>query len=123
MTVEDLRKTALKKGLRQLTERQLLRVLSYAGTMAHDRGDTKNGNYVDGHYCPLAVGVGLHLLDWKPTDQIVRDMLVALGLDPNNTRGVEGTFYRENRDRDCRIAAEEVLAEKRELRLSREVRT
>lgn len=106
--MEDSRKTALKNGLRQLSIDQLQRVKDYDRPMALD-----NGNYVDGLFCPLAVGVGLDHWVVNPTNLAVSSILRSGGLKINNVSGVDGEFYQHpHRDRDLRIALEEVMAEK-----------
>lgn len=106
---EDPRKTGLKKGLRQLTIEQIERVLTYPHEMVLDEY-----NYCDGKFCPLAIGVGLDRSLPYPSDDRVYDLLVELGYSVRNTRGIEGEFYQHpNRLRDLRIAAQEVLDEKR----------
>lgn len=106
---EDPRKTAVKNGLRQLTAGQIRRVLSYRDPMIHDQF-----NYADGMYCPLAVGCGLPGVMKDPTNDKVVQVLTLMGYKVNNTKGVEGTFYRDNRAADLREAALEVLVEKEE---------
>jgi hypothetical protein len=107
--MEDARKAGLKSGIRQLTSEQIQRTLDYPGEMALD-----HGNYVDGKFCPLAVGAGLDKLPWKtpPTDSAVTALLHILGFRVNNTRGLRGKFFRKNRLRDYRCAACEVLGER-----------
>lgn len=105
---EDPRKTALKNGLRQLTVGQLRRVLSYRNPMIYDQF-----NYADGLYCPLAVGCGLPGVMKGPTNEKVIQVLTLMGYKVNNTKGVEGAFYRHNRAADLREAALEVLTEKK----------
>jgi len=106
---EDLRKSGLKNGIRQLETNQIVRTLTYDGKMAMD-----HGNYVDGKFCPLAIGAGLDRLEWKipPSDSAVTAMLHLLGFKVNNTRGIKGKFFRKNRERDYRLAAGEVLKER-----------
>lgn len=102
----DPRKEGLKRGLRQLTREQLQRVLDYQGEMVLD-----TYNYQDGKFCPLAVALGLDQTMVDPTHESVFATLITLGYKVYNTRGIEGSFYRENRKADLLSAANEVMAE------------
>lgn len=106
---EDPRKTGLKNGLRQLTSEQIRTVLSWPFPMVLD-----TYNYDNGCYCPLAVGVGIPARMEKPTHQKVFDELTKMGYSVYNTRGIKGDFYTCDREKDLRIAAEEVLIERGE---------
>lgn len=107
--MKDARKEGLKNGIRQLSTGGIMRTLDNEPMALND------GNYVDGKFCPLARGAGLDQLEWKnpPTDSAVAAILHILGFKVNNTRGVKGKFFRKNRARDYRIAAGEVLNERR----------
>lgn len=105
---EDPRKTGLKAGLRQLTSAQIQRVLAYP----RDRIALDDGNYINGCYCPLAIGVSLDEIMKEPTDDRVHAVLTMLGYRVNNTRGIIGDFYTSRRYDDLVIAANEVLAER-----------
>ena len=109
MTTEDPRNTALKAGLRQLTYEQLLRVACFDGQMLTDRF-----NYADGRYCPLAIGIGMDQWMKEPTQDKVRAVLALAGFKVNNTAGVEGALFTTDRERDLRIALNEVMQEKLE---------
>ena len=104
----DLRKEGLKRGLRQLTDDQLQRVLTYDQEMVLDEF-----NYHDGKFCPLAVGVGLDQWLENPSHEKVFHYLSALGYSVNNTKGLKGDFYTTERKRDLLIAAREVLDERK----------
>lgn len=104
---EDSRKTGLKDGLRQLTTEQLQRVIDYPNEMVLD-----TFNYQDGKFCALAVALELDKNMIAPTHEKVFETLTTMGYRVYNTRGIEGTFYTENRLEDLLIAAREVLAEK-----------
>lgn len=117
--MEDPRKSALKRGLRQLQVEDVRRLVDHveAGNpVLLDRDEAGAANYSGGTFCPLAVAFGLPGLYAKlgrePSDEDVRDMLWGAGLRIYNTRGVEGTFYREHRREDLLTAAREVLVEK-----------
>jgi hypothetical protein len=107
---EDPRKTGLKNGLRQLTIEQLQRVITYPDQMVLD-----TFNYQDGHFCPLAIGLGLDQTLQEPTHDKVFTTLTDLGFKVNNTRGIVGDFYTDNRLEDLLTAAREVLEEKTKL--------
>ena len=104
---EDPRRTGLKAGLRQLTAAQLRRVIDYPGEMFLDEV-----NYVDGKFCPLAVGLSLGEEIVEPTHEKVFARLTELGYVVYNTFGVTGSFYTTERARDLMAAAREVLSEK-----------
>lgn len=104
----DARKTAVLNALRQLSTAQINRVLSYRGEMIHD-----TFNYKDGAYCPLAVACGLPGIVKEPTNEKVIAILHVMGYTVMNTRGVPGTFYRDNRAADLKTAAMEVLEERK----------
>ena len=106
-STEDLRKTALKNGLRQLTIDQLRRVANYNGIIACDYG-----NYVDGRFCAIAIGLGLDQTMTEPTNDKVRADLIARGLKIDNLKGVPGTFYTKDRRADLDRAVAEVIHEK-----------
>lgn len=106
-TNEDPRKTGLKNGLRQLTAKQLQRVIDYQDEMVLD-----TYNYEGGKFCPLAIGAGLDLVITNPTHESVFELLDNLGYKVYNTRGIKGEFYTTNRKEDLMIAAKEVLQEK-----------
>ena len=104
---EDPRKTGLKTGLRQLTDDQLVKVLTYQGDFVLD-----TYNYFDGNFCPLAVALDLPATLAAPTNERVIATLENLGYKVFNTRGIAGVFYTTDRLRDLRIATNEVLAER-----------
>lgn len=104
---EDPRKIGLKIGLRQLTTRQLERVINYPGQMVLD-----TLNYEDGKFCPLAIGLELDKKINNPTHQKVFDLLTEMGYRIYNTRGIPGQFYTKHRLEDLLEAAREVLQEK-----------
>lgn len=110
--MEDLRKTGLKNGLRQLTVEELKRVLNYEGEMVLD-----SFNYEDGKFCPLAIALGLDQSICNPTHDVVYNELVSRGYKVYNTRGIKGDFYTSNRRADLVSAAKEVLEEKLEEKL------
>lgn len=105
---EDPRKTGLKNGLRQLTNEQIQKVLDWPYPMILD-----TYNYENGCYCPLAVGAGLPGTIENPTHEKVYDKLVSLGYKVYNTRGIKGEFYINEREKDLRVAAHEVLKERK----------
>lgn len=105
--MEDPRKTGLKVGLRQLTVEQLERVRTYPHPMCMDKF-----NYLDGKFCPLAVGLGLDQIIRQPTHEKVYAVLALSGHTVNNTWGLEGLFYTDDREVDLMIAIDEVLAER-----------
>lgn len=105
--MEDLRKTGLKNGLRQLTSQQIQRVINYPGEMVLD-----SYNYQDGRFCPLAVALELDRTMLKPSHEEVFETLSLLGYKVYNTRGVQGKFYTTNRKQDLLVAAQEVLNER-----------
>ena len=107
MKNEDPRKAGLKSGLRQLTARQLERVLNYDKKMVFD-----TYNYHDGKFCPLAVGVGLDAIE-DPTHEKVFNALQDMNYRIYNTRGIKGEFYTTNRKEDLLEATKEVLKEKK----------
>lgn len=107
LQVQDPRKTGLKNGLRQLTIEQLQRVIDYPNEMVLDAQ-----NYEGGKFCPLAVALELDKDMIAPTHEKVFETLTTMGYRVYNTRGVEGTFYTENRLEDLLFAAKEVLNEK-----------
>jgi len=113
--MEDPRKTGLKNGLRQLTIEQLDRVVDYEKEMVTD-----SINYEDGKFCPLAIGVGLDLTMENPTHDKVFHTLTNMGFKINNTRGIIGDFYTNNRKEDLIQAAREVISEKQFQRKSLE---
>lgn len=105
---EDPRKAGLKHGLRQLTSKQLDRVINYPREMVLD-----TFNYHEGKFCPLAVGLGLDETLRDPTNERVTEALTLLGYSIYNTRGIAGEFYQHPRRlEDLRIAAREVKQEK-----------
>ena len=106
--MEDLRKTGLKNGLRQLTIEQLERVLNYPGEMVLD-----SYNYQDGKFCALAIALELDQTMSNPTHEKVYDKLVSMNYSVYNTRGIEGKFYTNNRLEDLLEAIKEVLQEKK----------
>jgi hypothetical protein len=106
---EDPRKMGLKNGLRQLTIRQLRRVLDYPGEMVLD-----TYNYQDGHFCPLAIGVGLDETMLEPSHDKVFQVLNELGFKVYNTRGIAGEFYTTNRYQDLLQATKEVIEERQD---------
>lgn len=106
---EDLRKTGLKNGLRQLNIKQLKRVIDYPGEMVLD-----DYNYSQGLFCPLGVALGLDKTMPEPSHDKVFQALTDLGYDVYNTRGIDGQFYTDHRKEDLMEAAQEVLEEKLE---------
>ncbi len=105
--IQDPRKTALKLGLSQLTVEQLKRVINYPGEMLLD-----TYNYQDGKFCPLAIGLELDQNMVGPSHDKVFGYLTLLGYKVNNTKGVKGNFYTNNRLQDLLEAAQEVIKEK-----------
>lgn len=111
--IEDPRKQALKRGLRQLNEHEIVRLITHVEAekpVLLDRDEKGAANYADGVYCPLAIAVGVPGLFKRPTDELVRSHLESVGLTIYNTRGVGGEFYTNNRREDLLVAAREVLA-------------
>ncbi len=104
--MEDPRKTGLKNGLRQLSAKQLQRVIDYPSEMVLD-----SVNYENGNYCPLAIGAGLDLEGYTSHIEVF-SRLEELGFTIFNTRGIVGEFYTSDRYNDLILAAKEVLAEK-----------
>lgn len=106
---EDPRKTGLKNGIRQLSTERIERTLEYEGEMVYD-----DGNYKDGMFCPLGIGAGLDQLHWAipPTSESVAAILTLMGYKVNNTRGIDGKFFTDNRERDYVHAALEVIHER-----------
>mgnify|MGYP003407543863 CR=1 FL=1 len=128
---EDRRKTGLKTGLRQLTLKELARILVYNKPMCLDEFNYDEEKQT---FCPLAVAKGLPKqdaeqqrrngqtgLDIRLTNADVVWLLEAIhGLSVFNTRGIEGTFFQHpNRERDFWIAFLEVLNEKAQAELER----
>ncbi len=109
--MEDLRKTGLKNGLRQLTTEQLQRVIDYPEEMVFDSYNYEN---VDGQhrFCALAIGVGLDQIIDNPSHEVVEKTLLDMGYKIYNTRGIKGEFYTDNRKEDLILAAKEVIQEK-----------
>jgi hypothetical protein len=106
----DKRKEGLKNGLRQLTDEQINRVLDWPHEMVLDEF-----NYQDGKYCPLAVGVNIpSIIKGEPSHEKVSAILTLLGYKIYNTRGIQGEFYTSDRFGDLRIAAYEILQERKE---------
>ncbi|MCC6425680.1 MAG: NUDIX hydrolase [Phycisphaerales bacterium] len=103
------RKTGLKNGLRQLTTAQLHRVLSWPHPMVTD-----TYNYDNGCYCPLAIGAEIDKRAnlRTATHDVVFCELQAMGFKVNNTRGIKGDFYTTERERDLKIALQEVILER-----------
>jgi len=105
--IEDPRKTGLKNGLRQLTIKQLQRVINYDGEMVLDEF-----NYQEGKFCPLAVGLELDKTIKFPSHEKIFNILTNSGYKVYNTRGIPGEYYTNNRLEDLLEAAKEVLLEK-----------
>ncbi len=103
----DPRREGLKQGLQQLSSEQIQRVIDYPGEMVLDEV-----NYQDGHFCPLAVGVGLDLTLQEPSHEKVFQALTDMGLKVYNTRGITGSFYTTNRLADLLEVAKEVLEDR-----------
>lgn len=110
--MEDPRKTGLKNGLRQLTPEQIGKVLDYKGEILCD-----TYNYQDGKFCALAIGLGLDSME-NPTNEKVLQVMIDMGYKIANTKGIEGSFYREDRLPDLLEAAREVLLEKLDIQAS-----
>ncbi len=104
--MEDARKAALKRNLRQLNVEQLQRIRNYEGDMCQDEW-----NYRDGAYCPLAVALELDKCVKNPSHEVVYAILALMGFEVNSTRNVPGEFYRTNRHADLMVAVDEVLDE------------
>lgn len=109
--VEDPRKAGLRRGLCQLTNEQLCAALAVPNVVV----DTFN--YCDGNFCPLAVGIGLQKTMTDPTHEKVRLDLERRGFKVNNTKGIKGTFYTTDRDRDWRLLAHEIILARGKRRL------
>lgn len=107
MKSEDPRKTGLKKGLSQLTIKQLQRVIDYPNEMILD-----DYNYHEGKFCPLAIGLELDKTITDPTHEKISNILIDLDYKIYNTRGVKGEYYTTNRKEDLLETAKEVLEEK-----------
>lgn len=103
---EDPRKTGLKMGLRQLNVEQLQKVINYQGKLCLD-----NFNYENGKICPLGAALDLDKID-NLSHEKVYNTLIKMNYVVYNTKGIEGKFYRENRQQDLIIAAKEVWSEK-----------
>ena len=109
--VEDPRKAGLRRGLSQLTNEQLCEALTVPNVVV----DT--WNYHEGNFCPLAAGMGLHRTMENPTHEKVLHELQRRGFKVNNTKGIKGTFYTNDRDRDWRLLAHEIILARGKRRL------
>ena len=107
----DPRKAGLRRGLSQLTNEQLVKALGVPNVVV----DTFN--FCDGNFCPLAVGAGLHETMVDPTHEKVLAELERRGFKVNNTKGLKGTFYTNDRDRDWRLLSHEIILERGKKRL------
>lgn len=107
----DPRKAGLRRGLCQLTNDQLVKALAVPNVVV----DT--WNYFDGNFCPLAVGMGLHETMTDPTHEKVLAELTRRGFKVNNTKGIKGNFYTNDRDRDWRLLAHEIILARGKRRL------
>lgn len=103
----DERYEGLIEGLKQLNIEQLLRIKYYTGEMVLD-----TWNYIDGKYCPLAIGLGLDKGFKNPSHEKVYSVLALMGYKINNTWGRAGQFYTTNRREDLMKALNEVIKEK-----------
>lgn len=110
---EDPRKVALKNGLRQLTLKQLYRVMDKIYATVGTGVCLDEYSYEDGKFCPLAIGVGLDEAFKDPSNEKVFAVLVLMGYSVFNTRNVKGEFYTKNRLQDLITATVEVIEEKK----------
>jgi len=105
--MEDLRKIGLKKGLRQLTNREISTLLSWGEEIITD-----DHNYHEGNFCPLGIALNLNATVEDPTDEKVRAVLHERGYKVFNTRGIRGNFYTDRRKEDLMLAAKEIIKER-----------
>lgn len=108
MTYKDARKIGLKKGLSQLTLKQLYRVKDFPV----DQMILDQFNYADNKFCPLAIGLELDKKMINPSHDKVFQELNQNGYTVYNTRGIKGDFYTFNRAEDLQIALQEVICTK-----------
>lgn len=74
--------------------------------------DTLNYDEAEKKFCPIAVAMGLHKILDNPTDEIVSEHIALVFRPPNALKGVEGTFYTDNRREDLLKLCLELIKEK-----------
>ncbi len=121
--MSDPREDALKRGLWQLSKKQLKLLIDWLELempVLLDRDEHGCANYSNATYCPLAIALGLPGLyaasGRMPTDPAITRYLEKQGLEINNTRGVVGEFFTTSRREDLLKASREVLNMKQILR-------
>lgn len=112
--MNDPRYQAIYDSLNRLNIGQLYRIKTFKPLAIC----LDNYNYDEEYhrFCPLAIGVGLHLLpDIKWTNYLCIGVLDRLGFAPYNLKGVEGNFYHGNHDerwRDLMLVVNRLIGEK-----------
>lgn len=92
----DARFKGVMTGLQQLTRGQLRRLFKHLVSHAPillDRNDMGQANCDGKTFCPIGIALGLFGSEIG-TDEEAQELFSSLGLDYQNTRGVQGDFYR-----------------------------
>ena len=69
-------------------------------------------NYNEGKYCPLAVAKKFHETIENPSDDLMKKLLSCFFEPVNVLKGIDGDFYKENRQQDLIKVIAHVLREK-----------
>lgn len=120
IVADDPRYAALRRGLAQLTNEELQRILD----TPDDQMIFDGGNYdpITDRYCPMAVALEvpeyIERFDLIPNQYRVDRMIGGLGtIDRpnfayNQMHGTPGNFYRDDRPADLRRVIADILAER-----------
>lgn len=124
----DKRYIGLKRGLNQLNVRQIKRIIDFHESGRQILCDNYNYDKENGLWCPLAIGLNVHksvsLINQQLTDEVAKEIIIKEGkkYDPlfslNPLKGVEGDFFRENRQEDLIVLCKKIIEERTVLKLS-----
>lgn len=104
--MNDLRYDTIKARLCSLSKDELQRVIDNVDTLCVD---TYNYDERSKKYCVLAIAMNLHELIDSPTDLLIKNEIAKRFTPVNVIKGVEGSFFRENRKDDILKISKEIL--------------
>lgn len=104
--MSDRRYLLIKERLCKLTRDEVQRILDNAELLCTD---TFNFDSTKQTYCPLALGMNLHVTVQSPTDASIKAQIAKRFFPVNIIKGVEGNFYTENRKSDIINVCKEIL--------------
>jgi hypothetical protein len=114
----DLRYESIYGRLSKLTIEQLTRIMESDNLCL----DSYNYNSSEGTFCPMAMAFGLkeeiEEKGLEPSQELVLDMIKkkckTQGIEFGTVKGIEGNFYKYNREKDIKELCWKIIQERKE---------